>query len=99
MAVAKVDGYDGLLTGFSQGDNFHSEDHLISQINALKINNPKITELYSERQPCSACQSRLSGYLADNVSVTYSVPWSDNADQNAAANAFLAHLIRINSYY
>ncbi|MEU8609253.1 DNRLRE domain-containing protein [Actinoplanes sp. NPDC048791] len=97
VAVAKVDGHNGLVTGFSKGDGYHSEDHIIDQINAMKAkgnNVGKITELYSERQPCSACASKLSGYLADNARVTWSVPWGDNALVNSVANEMLAGMIR-----
>ena len=73
MAVAKVEGHDELIYGFSKGDGFHSEDDIIAKIDELRRSNPmigKITELFSERQPCSACRGKLPTYLADEAKIT-----------------------------
>ncbi|WP_217696859.1 polymorphic toxin-type HINT domain-containing protein, partial [Micromonospora avicenniae] len=98
VAVARVEGHDDLIVGFSQGDGYHAEDHIMDQINALKANNKgigKITELYSERQPCSVCAGKLPGHLAENARITWSVPWSDNGLMNSVSNEMLARMIRL----
>ena len=97
VAVARVEGYDGLLTGFSKGDGYHSEDHIMDQIDALKAEGHDIggiTHLYSERQPCSVCAGKLPDYLAGNAQITWSVPWGDDGLMNSVANEMLAGMIR-----
>jgi len=99
-ATVEVNGQPRTLIGFSNGDPLHSEDDIINQINELKAQGAevgKITELYSERQPCLRCDASLSDYLADNPDVSWSVPWTDNAQINAAANELLMYLIRMAS--
>jgi hypothetical protein len=61
VAVATVQGRDEPVYGLSNGEDFHSEDHILSQLNPGE----KITELYSERQPCPRCVGRLAGFLKD----------------------------------
>lgn len=98
VAVAEVEGYDKLIIGFSQGSGYHSEDHIIDQINELRKTNPgigKINRLYSERQICSVCQTKLPPYLADDVALTYSVPWPDNQTMRKASDELLAMFIRL----
>ncbi|MER7441493.1 polymorphic toxin-type HINT domain-containing protein [Micromonospora avicenniae] len=98
VAVARVEGHDDLIVGFSQGDGYHAEDHIMDQINALKANNKgigKITDLYSERQPCSVCAGKLPGHLAENARITWPVPWSDNGLMNSVSNEMLARMIRL----
>ncbi|MFC1429406.1 polymorphic toxin-type HINT domain-containing protein [Streptacidiphilus sp. N1-3] len=97
VAVARVEGYDGLLTGFSKGDGYHSEDHIMDQIDALRANGHDIggiTHLYSERQPCSVCAGKLPDYLAENAQITWSVPWGDDGLMNSVSNEMLAGMIR-----
>ncbi len=73
VAVAQVEGRDDLVYGVSKGDDFHSEDDILSQLKPGE----KIRALYSERQPCPTCDSKLAGVLTDDAEVTWSVPWSD----------------------
>ncbi|GID29726.1 hypothetical protein [Paractinoplanes brasiliensis] len=96
VAVARVEGYDGLIVGFSRGNGFHSEDDILAQIEELKKTNPglgKITALYSERQPCPVCAGKLPAYLAPDAKITWSVPWGDNPIINDSANKLLAYFI------
>ena len=96
VAVARVEGYDKLIIGRSKGDGFHSEDDIIAQIEGLRAggrNVGGITALYSERQPCSVCGGKLTGYLTDNAAVTWSVPWGDDKAIKEASNALLATMI------
>ncbi|MFJ3585991.1 nucleic acid/nucleotide deaminase domain-containing protein [Streptomyces sp. NPDC090127] len=97
VAVARVEGHDGLIVGFSQGDGYHSEDHIIDQIKALQANGHNvggITDLYSERQPCPVCAGKLPAFMSPNARITWSVPWGNNALINSVANDMLAGMIR-----
>jgi len=99
----EVDEGEELLYGYSLGGSsgYHSEIDIKNQIDQLRTDNPDrtytITELYSERQVCTDCNAALQGYLAPDAEVTWSVPWIDNARQNADANELLARFIRLQS--
>ncbi|MFC5826052.1 SpvB/TcaC N-terminal domain-containing protein [Nonomuraea insulae] len=73
VAVARVSGSDKPLFGRSNGDPLHSEDDILAQLKPGQ----KILELYSERQPCPRCSGRLGPHMADDASVSFSVPWGD----------------------
>jgi hypothetical protein len=98
IAVARVEGYDKLIIGRSKSEmDMHSEDHIIEQINELRAkgyNIGNITQLFSERQPCSACAAKLPGYLSKDAAVTWAVPWGDDATINAASRDLLLRYIR-----
>jgi hypothetical protein len=59
VATARVEGLDEIFTGFSKGGGFHAEDDIIAQLNARGIDPSRITQLYTERQPCEACEPML----------------------------------------
>ncbi|MFB9371759.1 polymorphic toxin-type HINT domain-containing protein [Kitasatospora albolonga] len=77
VAVARVEGRAEPVYGISHGDDLHSEDMIINQLKPGE----KITEIYSERQPCPRCAGNLGEHIADDVKVTWSVPWSDPATE------------------
>ncbi|MBC9731554.1 polymorphic toxin-type HINT domain-containing protein, partial [Streptomyces sp. TRM68367] len=94
VAVAKVEGREGLAYGISKGDEFHAEDDILSQLNPGE----KITELYTERQPCPRCAGRLADHLGGDASISWSVPWGDPETElggliNTQSNARLKDMI------
>jgi hypothetical protein len=79
VAVARVPGWNDPQTGdcvygFSKGDGYHSEDHIMDQLRARGFRLDQIAELYSERSPCRICESKLQNSLAPGTPVTWSVP-------------------------
>ncbi|MFK0153278.1 nucleic acid/nucleotide deaminase domain-containing protein [Streptomyces sp. NPDC090493] len=95
IAVAVVDGRDEPVYGLSNGEEFHSEDHILSQLNPGE----KITSLYSERQPCPRCAGRLGDSMSPDAGVTWSVPWGDPDTElgsliNEQSNADLRDMLR-----
>ncbi len=103
VAVARVEGHDDLIIGFSQGGGYHSEHHILDQLQELGISPDRITHLYSERQICpDICQPMLSNVpLRDDLQVTYSVPWftnqtGDGRFLNGQSQMLLNQMIRDN---
>jgi hypothetical protein len=59
----------------------------------------KITELYSNRQPCPACAGKLPEYTALDVKISWAVPYGDPCTQlgrliNRQSAELLADMIR-----
>lgn len=79
VAVARVPGWNDpktgdLVVGFSKGGDYHSENHILDQLAAKGVKPTKITELYSERSPCSACAPLLEDKLTPGTPISWSVP-------------------------
>lgn len=100
VAVARVEGHPDLIYGFSKGkkgdkgEKYHSEDHILDQLEAMGIDPSRVTALYSDRQPCSVCQSKLKAALKPGTRITWAVPWGKNALINSGANELLAGYIK-----
>ncbi|MFE1126411.1 ricin-type beta-trefoil lectin domain protein [Streptomyces albidoflavus] len=99
VAVARVPGWDDpktgdLVVGFSQGNGFHAEDHVLEQLTKKDISPKKITELYSERQPCAACGPNLENHLSPGTEITWSVQWGSDLEMNSAFTELLGKLIQ-----
>ncbi|MDG4857750.1 RHS repeat-associated core domain-containing protein [Streptomyces sp. T-3] len=78
---------DGTILVGRSGKGVHAEEDLFRQAGSRKI-----TELYSEREPCSnKCAKLVRG-----VDVTYSHPWNgvDRAQSNAALKADIDALFK-----
>ncbi len=73
VAVAIVAPSGRPVYGISQGDPRHSEDMILAQLRKGET----ITALYSERQVCPRCMSRLGPRMAPDAQVSWSVPWGD----------------------
>ncbi|WP_079190115.1 nucleic acid/nucleotide deaminase domain-containing protein [Actinacidiphila paucisporea] len=93
VAAARVDGLDEPVIGFSKGGGYHSENHILDQLAEKGIDPSRITELYSERQPCSKCGPLLDSVLSPGTPVSWSVPWGDNAIINRGSNELLRQMI------
>ena len=93
VAVADVEGVDGLVTGFSKGNGYHSEQHILDQLEAKGIDPSRIKSLYSERQPCGGCGQKLAE-LAPGAQISYSVPWGADRTLRQSANEMLGDMIR-----
>ncbi|WP_435808955.1 RICIN domain-containing protein [Streptomyces rochei] len=99
VAVARVPGWNDpktgdLVVGFSKGDGYHSENHILDQLTDRNVSPTKITALYSERQPCSACAPLLEDVLTPGTPVNWSVPWGDDVMLRQAANEILKKMIK-----
>ena len=96
VAVARVEGLDDLVVGVSKklGDEFHAEAVILDKLKELKIDPSRIKELYTDRQPCGACQKKLKGALQAGLRVTYAVPWGKSRPERQAANELLSGFIR-----
>jgi RHS repeat-associated protein len=98
VAVARVPGWNDpktgdLVIGFSKGNGYHSENHILDQMAAKGFDPDQITELYSERQPCPVCGPMLDGALSPGTPISWSVPWGSDATLNAASNELLRQMI------
>ncbi|ANZ20182.1 hypothetical protein SNOUR_34770 [Streptomyces noursei ATCC 11455] len=98
VAVARVPGWNDsktgdLVIGFSKGNGYHSENHILDQLAARGFKPSQIAALYSERQPCSACGPLLEDALKPGTPISWSVPWGDDAVLNAASNTLLKQMI------
>jgi RHS repeat-associated protein len=93
VAAANVEGLDEPVIGFSKGGGYHAEADILDQLSEKGIDPSRITELYSERQPCSECESALSDSLAPGTPVSWSVPWGDDPAIKAASNELLEQMI------
>jgi hypothetical protein len=98
VAVARVPGWNDpktgdLVIGFSKGNGYHSENHILDQMAAKGFDPEQITELYSERQPCPVCGPMLDGALSPGTPISWSVPWGSDATLNAASNELLRQMI------
>ncbi|MFF7642194.1 nucleic acid/nucleotide deaminase domain-containing protein [Streptomyces canus] len=96
IAVAKVKGWGDPITGdfviASSSFAGHSETKILDMLKARNIDPSEISALYTERQPCPACASELSGALKPGTPITYSVPYHpDFAD---AARELLDRYVR-----
>ncbi|WP_128985008.1 RICIN domain-containing protein [Streptomyces roseicoloratus] len=84
VAVARVPGWNDpktgdLVVGFSKGNNYHSENHILDQLKAKGFEPSQITELYSERSPCPVCAPLLEDVLKPGTPITWSVPHGPGA--------------------
>jgi RHS repeat-associated protein len=93
VAAANVKGLDEPVIGFSKGNAYHSENDILDQLSAKGIDPSRISALYSERQPCSACGSMLDDVLTPGTPITHSVPWGDDPFINSASNELLRQMI------
>jgi len=85
-----------LVYGFSKGNGYHSEDHIIDQLSARGFDPEQISGLYSERQPCPVCGPMLDGPLGalkQGTPISWSVPWGSDPVANAGSNDLLEHMI------
>ncbi|MFJ6722370.1 nucleic acid/nucleotide deaminase domain-containing protein [Streptomyces sp. NPDC091259] len=79
VAVARVPGWNDpktgdLVVGFSKGNGYHSENHILDQLTAKGFKLTQITELYSERSPCPVCGPMLEDALPSGTPISWSVP-------------------------
>ncbi|WP_030729452.1 nucleic acid/nucleotide deaminase domain-containing protein [Streptomyces sp. NRRL S-237] len=79
VAVARVPGWNDpktgdLVVGFSKGNGYHSENHILDQLAAKGFKPTQITELYSERSPCPVCGPMLDGVLKPGTPISWSLP-------------------------
>ncbi|WP_353947008.1 RICIN domain-containing protein [Streptomyces sp. HUAS MG91] len=79
VGVARVPGWNDpktgdLVVGFSKGDGYHSENHILDQLKAKGFSPKQITEFYSERSPCDVCAPILEGALEPGVPIYWTVP-------------------------
>ncbi|WP_190344816.1 hypothetical protein [Streptomyces venezuelae] len=77
VAVARVTGPDGktrLVRGYSNNDR-HAEQHILGQLG----DKDKITDLYTEREPCPAkCTPALAtDPRAKGANISFSMPYAD----------------------
>ncbi|MEU6848542.1 RHS repeat-associated core domain-containing protein [Actinacidiphila alni] len=94
VAAARVEGLDEIVIGFSKGKKLHAEIDIINQLKAKGISMDKITELYTERYPCSKiCLPALKGGLKDIAKITYTVPYAEDHEFAGAARDMLTGLI------
>ncbi|MFW3470010.1 RICIN domain-containing protein [Streptomyces microflavus] len=99
VSVAKVPGwndpkYGDLVIGFSKGNGFHAEDHILAQLAEKNVSPKQIDALYTERQPCFVCGPNLESLLKPGTEITWSVQWGSNAVMNRAFEDILAGLIQ-----
>ncbi|WP_149547373.1 DNRLRE domain-containing protein [Streptomyces marokkonensis] len=104
VAAAWVEGLDAPVIGFSKGKvngkEYHSEDDILAQLTAMKIDPSKIRALYSERQPCpDKCDPMLAKTLENGTPVSWSVPWHTKTTElgllmNQQSNEMLSEMIR-----
>nr|WP_237773391.1 RICIN domain-containing protein [Streptomyces luteocolor] len=99
VAVARVPGWNDpktgdLVVGFSKGDGYHSENHILEQLEARNIKPTQVKELYTDRQPCSACGPLLENSLNPGTPISWAVPWGDDKALKTAANDMLKGMIR-----
>ncbi|MEW2133422.1 RICIN domain-containing protein [Streptomyces sp. NPDC005435] len=79
VAVARVPGWNDpktgdLVVGFSKGSGYHSENHILDQLEARNFKPDQITELYSERTPCGVCGPMLEDKLRPGTPIYWSLP-------------------------
>ncbi|MET9787319.1 RICIN domain-containing protein [Streptomyces canus] len=79
VAVARVPGWNDprtgdFVVGFSKGNNYHSENHILDQLQGTKFKPTDITELYTDRSPCPACEPLLAGQLKAGTPISWAVP-------------------------
>ncbi|MEU7147226.1 nucleic acid/nucleotide deaminase domain-containing protein [Streptomyces sp. NPDC045456] len=99
VAAARVPGWNDpktgdIVVGFSKGNSYHSENHILDQLAERGFKPTQITELYSERQPCGACAPLLEGALKPGTPIRWSVPWTDDYDLNQLYAVSLRDMIR-----
>ncbi|QTA37029.1 RICIN domain-containing protein [Streptomyces sp. CA-256286] len=99
VSVAKVPGwndpkYGDLVIGFSKGNGFHAEDHILAQLAEKNVSPKQIDALYTERQPCFVCGPNLESLLKPGTEITWSVQWGSNGVMNRAFEDILAGLIQ-----
>ncbi|TDC15319.1 hypothetical protein E1265_26895 [Streptomyces sp. 8K308] len=93
VAAAQVDGLDRPVIGFSKGNGYHSENHILDQLADMGIDPSRITALYSERQPCDVCGPMLDDVLSPGTPVSWSVPWGTDQALRDASNEMLGQMI------
>jgi len=90
----------GFSKGKVNGKEYHSEDDILAQLTAMKIDPSKIRALYSERQPCpDKCDPMLAKTLENGTPVSWSVPWHTKTTElgllmNQQSNEMLSEMIR-----
>lgn len=100
VAVARVPGWNDpetgdLVVGFSKYESgLHAEDHILEQLAKKEVSPKKITELYSERQPCPACGPNLESKLEKGTEITWSVQYGSEPLMNAAFRDMLSDMIQ-----
>ncbi|MFD9895633.1 nucleic acid/nucleotide deaminase domain-containing protein [Amycolatopsis sp. NPDC059027] len=85
VAVARVPGWksenpnvpDDFVVGFSSADGqqVHSEGHILEQLQAKGFTARDIKAIYTERSPCDDCEKLLKD-LEQGTPITWSVPYS-----------------------
>ncbi|WP_067498327.1 polymorphic toxin-type HINT domain-containing protein [Actinoplanes sp. TFC3] len=93
VAAADVEGLDSPVIGFSKGEGYHSEEHILDQLAKKGIDPSRIRALYSDRQPCENCGGLLKEALAPGTPITWSVPWGSNPAIKGASNDLLKRMI------
>ncbi|RKN04314.1 DUF6531 domain-containing protein [Streptomyces radicis] len=81
VAVARVQGLDELIVGFS-GAGRHSEGHILQQLEQRGIDPQRVIDLYTERQPCANCQNLIDSSMGQ-VNVSWSVPYYNSPPLSA----------------
>ncbi|MFF7439063.1 ricin-type beta-trefoil lectin domain protein [Streptomyces sp. NPDC008122] len=79
VAVARVPGWNDpktgdLVVGFSKGNGYHSENHILDQLTAKGFKPTQITEFYTERSPCPVCAPMLADVLKPGTPISWSIP-------------------------
>jgi hypothetical protein len=79
VAVARVPGWNDpktgdFVVGFSKGGGYHSENHILDQLEAKGFEPTQIEELYTDRSPCDVCESLLEDKLNPGTPVSWAVP-------------------------
>lgn len=83
-----------VVTGRGRGALLHAEVDVLQQVRAMP-GLPEIVGLYSERQPCCACETILSDAGVPPEAVAYSAEYFDLPGDRTAADA--AELDRLNN--
>jgi hypothetical protein len=101
VAVARVPGWNDpetgdLVVGFSKGNGYHAEDHIMDQLASRGFDPEQITGLYSDRQPCPVCGPMLDGplgALSPGTPISWAVPWGSDPMINSGSNELLRQMI------
>ncbi|MFE5977742.1 RICIN domain-containing protein [Streptomyces sp. NPDC056460] len=93
VAVARVPGWNDpktgdLVVGFSKGNGYHSENHILDQLAAKDFKPTQITEFYTERSPCSVCAPMLADVLKPGTPISWTIP------DGPGSGLLLSHIIR-----
>lgn len=83
-----------VVTGRGRGSRMHAEIDVLQQVDAM-VQRPRILELYTERQPCCACEAALGESGVAPESVSFSAEFFDMPDEPTVEDA--AELARLNN--